>query len=750
MATVDRVRSWRRSSTPTHANELTPLLDAYRAVRPKARLDNIIAAYDLAAEAHREQNRSSGEKYINHPLAVARIVSDIGLDEASVVAALIHDVVEDTHVSLAEVEQRFGADVAMLVDGVTKIDRISFDSKEEQQAATMRKMLVAMARDTRVLLIKLADRLHNMRTIAGVSSEKQERKASETLDIYAPLANRLGMQQIRQELEDLSFAAMYPKRYAELDHMVAVRTPERDLYVARLVADVKSKLAEVDIDASITGRSKNLWSIWEKMQIKGRAFTEIFDLVALRVVVRTQRDCYAALGTIHLAYQPVVGRFKDYIALPKYNLYRSLHTTIMGPDGRAIEVQIRTVEMHEVAENGVAAHWSYKSGSGQDELAWLSRLADRPVDGSDPSEFLDEIKRDLDQGEISVFTPKGQAVSLPTGSTPVDFAYAVHTEVGHSCIGARVNGDLVRLDTKLEAGQTVQIVLRQVDSGGPNKEWLEFVASTRARHKIRQWFSRERKSDLLETGREEMSIALRGAGLPVQRLLEGPQLVAEATALGFSDTDALLIAVGDDHVDAGVVVEQLLVGLQSGNQDELLSSTVGPSGRLRNNKSEVGIHVEGFDGVMVRLSRCCTPVPGDEIIGFLTRGRGISVHRTDCANAESLEQVQTIRLVDVEWDEQRARSRFVASIEVQAYDRTGLLRDVADALSQNDLNIVSSSTTTGVDRICKMRFDIEMGDPAHIQATLRNVRGLDGVFDAYRHVPGTPNGSGRVMAADGA
>jgi GTP diphosphokinase / guanosine-3',5'-bis(diphosphate) 3'-diphosphatase len=750
MATVDRVRSWRRSSTPTHANELTPLLDAYRAMRPKARLDNIIAAYDLAAEAHREQNRSSGEKYINHPLAVARIVSDIGLDEASVVAALIHDVVEDTHVSLAEVEERFGADVAMLVDGVTKIDRISFDSKEEQQAATMRKMLVAMARDTRVLLIKLADRLHNMRTIAGVSSEKQERKASETLDIYAPLANRLGMQQIRQELEDLSFAAMYPKRYAELDHMVAVRTPERDLYVARLVADVKSKLAGVDIDASITGRSKNLWSIWEKMQIKGRAFTEIFDLVALRVVVRTQRDCYAALGTIHLAYQPVIGRFKDYIALPKYNLYRSLHTTIMGPDGRAIEVQIRTVEMHEVAENGVAAHWSYKSGSAQDELAWLSRLADRPVEGSDPSEFLDEIKRDLDQGEISVFTPKGQAVSLPTGSTPVDFAYAVHTEVGHSCIGARVNGDLVRLDTKLEAGQTVQIVLRQVDSGGPNKEWLEFVASTRARHKIRQWFSRERKSDLLEQGREEMSIALRGAGLPVQRLLEGPQLVAEATALGFSDTDALLVAVGDDQVDAGVVVEQLLVGLQSGNQDELLSSTVAPSGRLRNNKSEVGIHVEGFDGVMVRLSRCCTPVPGDEIIGFLTRGRGISVHRTDCANAESLEQVQTIRLVDVEWDEQRARSRFVASIEVQAYDRTGLLRDVADALSQNDLNIVSSSTTTGVDRICKMRFDIEMGDPAHIQATLRNVRGLDGVFDAYRHVPGTPNGSGRVLAADGA
>lgn len=746
MATVDRVRPWRRS--PVHPVELVPLLDAYRATRPKVRVDNIVAAYELAADAHREQNRSSGEKYINHPLAVARIVSDIGLDEASVVAALIHDVVEDTHVSLAEVEERFGADVAMLVDGVTKIDRLSFDSREEQQAATMRKMLVAMARDTRVLLIKLADRLHNLRTIAGVPADKQANKAAETLEIYAPLANRLGMQQIRQELEDLSFAAMYPKRYAELDHMVAVRTPERDLYVARLVADVKSKLAEVDIDASLTGRSKNLWSIWEKMQIKGRAFNEIFDLVALRVVVRTQRDCYAALGTIHLAYQPVTGRFKDYIALPKYNLYRSLHTTIVGPDGRAIEVQIRTVEMHEVAENGVAAHWSYKAGSAQDELAWLSRLVDRPVDGGDPSEFLDEIKRDLDQGEITVFTPKGQPVSLPTGSTPVDFAYAVHTEVGHACIGARVNGDLVRLDTKLEPGQTCQIVLRQVDSGGPNLEWLDFVASSRARHKIRQWFSRERRSDLLEHGREELSAVMRTAGLPVQRMLEGPQLLAEATALGYADTDALLTAIGEERIESSIILEQLMVGLQSGDQIELLSSTTGPSGRLRRNQSEVGIHVEGFDGVMVRLSRCCTPVPGDEIIGFLTRGRGISVHRTDCANAESLEQVQTIRLVDVEWDEQQARSRFVVSIEVQAYDRAGLLRDVCDVLSQNDLNIVGSTTTTGVDRICKMRFDIEMADASHLQSTLRNVNGLNGVFDAYRSVPGNL-GPSRVLTADG-
>ncbi len=747
MAPGDRVWTWRRSA-PTRHSDLAPLLDAYRSRRPRARLENITAAYELAADAHSEQSRSSGEKYINHPLAVARIVVAMGLDEESVVAALIHDVVEDTNVSLAEVEQRFGADVAMLVDGVTKIDRISFDSKEEQQAATMRKMLVAMARDTRVLLIKLADRLHNMRTIAGVSAEKQAKKAAETLDIYAPLANRLGMQQVRQELEDLSFAAMYPKRYAELDHMVAVRTPERDVQVARLVADIKVKLAEVGIDAAITGRTKNLWSIWEKMQIKGRAFTEIFDLVALRVVVRAETDCYAALGTIHQTYQPVPGRFKDYIALPKYNLYRSLHTTIIGPDGRAIEVQIRTAAMHEVAENGVAAHWSYKNGSAQDELAWLSRLADRPVNGSDPGEFLDEIKRDLGQGEITVFTPKGQACNLPAGSTPIDFAYAVHTEVGHACIGARVNGDLVTLKTVLETGQTCEIVLRKVDVGGPSAEWLTFVASSRARHKIRQWFSRERRSDLIEHGRDELSDAVRAAGLPVQEILEDPLLLIHANRLGFVDIDTMLGALGSGHLEANAVIEPLLTDLRSGAMSNVLSSTLRRGSRQRREPSEVGLHVEGFDGVVVRLSRCCTPVPGDDIIGFLTRGRGISVHRTDCNNAGSLESVQNIRMVDVEWDEQQARSRFVASIDVFAYDRTGLLRDVADALSQHDLNILSCSTQTGVDRITRMRFEIEVADPAHLEATLREVSALDDVYDAFRSVPGTAPGSTKVPVAD--
>ena len=747
MATGDRVWAWRRSA-PTRHLELAPLLDAYRSRRPRARLDNITAAYELAADAHSEQSRSSGEKYINHPLAVARIVVDMGLDEESVVAALIHDVVEDTNVSLDEVERRFGADVAMIVDGVTKIDRLSFDSKEEQQAATMRKMLVAMARDTRVLLLKLADRLHNMRTIAGVSAEKQAKKAAETLDIYAPLANRLGMQQVRQELEDLSFAALYPKRYAELDHMVAMRTPEREVQVARLVADLKAKLAVVGIDATITGRTKNLWSIWEKMQIKGRAFVDIFDLLALRVVVRTETDCYAALGTIHQTYQPVAGRFKDYIALPKHNLYRSLHSTIIGPEGRPIEVQIRTAAMHEVAENGVAAHWSYKNGSAQDDLSWLSRLADRPVNGSDPREFLDEIKRDLGQGEITVFTPKGQAVNLPAGSTPVDFAYAVHTEVGHACIGARVNGDLVKLNAVLETGQMCEVVLRKVDVGGPSADWLTFVASTRARHKIRQWFSRERRSDLIEHGRDDLSDALRAAGLPVQEILEDPLLTAEATSLGFADIDALLGAIGGGDMAVDAVMEPLLAGLRSGATSDLLSSTLRRGSRQRREPSEVGIHVEGFDGVMVRLSRCCTPVPGDDIIGFLTRGRGISVHRTDCNNAGSLEAVQNIRLVDVEWDGQQARSRFVASIDVYAYDRTGLLRDVADALSQHDLNILSCSTQTGVDRITRMRFEIEVADPAHLEATLREVSGLDDVYDAFRSVPGTTPGSTKVPVAD--
>ncbi len=455
MAAVDRVLPWRRHQNVT-ADELTPLLSAYRRRHPKAPVAMINRAYETAKEAHRHQSRGSGESYINHPLAVARIVADIGLDEISLAAALLHDAVEDTEITVADVEAAFGAEVAAIVDGVTKLERLQFDSKEAQQAATMRKMLVAMARDLRVLIIKLADRLHNMRTIAAMPSDKQRRIAQETLDIYAPLAHRLGMQELKQQLEDLSFASLYPKRFAELDHLVSTRTPEREVYLAKAIAEVGGRLNELNIEAEVTGRGKHLWSIYEKMMQKGREFDDIFDLVAIRVIVDSVKDCYAALGCIHGRYKPVVGRFKDYIAMPKFNLYQSLHTTVIGPGGKVVEVQIRSREMHQRAEWGVAAHWSYKGDGSSSDIDWLNRIIDWQADISDPAAFMENLKTDLEQDEVFVFTPKGRVIPLPVGSTSIDFAYAVHTDVGHACIGAKVNGRLVTLGTTLHSGDTVR------------------------------------------------------------------------------------------------------------------------------------------------------------------------------------------------------------------------------------------------------------------------------------------------------
>ncbi|MEJ7800525.1 MAG: bifunctional (p)ppGpp synthetase/guanosine-3',5'-bis(diphosphate) 3'-pyrophosphohydrolase, partial [Ilumatobacter sp.] len=472
----------------------------------------------MAAEAHRSQTRSSGESYINHPLAVAKIVADIGLDETSIVAALLHDAVEDTEIILSDVEEHFGSEVAWIVDGVTKLERIRFDSREAQQAATMRKMLVAMARDLRVLVIKLADRLHNMRTLGGVAPEKQQRVAQETIDIYAPLAHRLGIQEIKQELEDLSFAALHPKRYAELDHLVATRTPERDVYLAQAVSELRTRLRELGIDAEITGRGKHLWSIYEKMVVKDREFDEIFDIVAVRVIVDSIKDCYAALGSIHGRWRPVVGRFKDYIAMPKFNLYQSLHTTVIGPEGRPIEVQIRTREMHQRAELGVAAHWAYKGDGNANDIDWLNRIIDWQAEVSDPAQFMQNLKTDLEHDEVFVFTPKGKVITLPIGSTPVDFAYGVHTEVGHRCIGAKVNNRLISLDEVLTSGDTCEIFTSKVETAGPSQDWLGFVASHRAQNKIRQWFSRERRDDMIAQGREDLTDEFRREGLPVQKI----------------------------------------------------------------------------------------------------------------------------------------------------------------------------------------------------------------------------------------
>jgi guanosine-3',5'-bis(diphosphate) 3'-pyrophosphohydrolase len=731
MATVDRVLPWRRGAVPAEA--IAPLLAAYRQRHPKASTAMISRAFAEAANAHAGQVRNSGEPYIEHPLSVAMIVAELGLDDVSIAAALLHDAVEDTRLSIDDLRSSFGNEVADIVDGVTKLERIRFDSKEAQQAASMRKMLVAMAKDLRVLLIKLADRLHNMRTIAAMPTFKQERTAQETLDIYAPLAHRLGMQDLKQQLEDLAFASLYPKRYAEIEQMVSTRSPERDIYLAQVQAAVRERLNELKITGEVTGRPKHLWSIYEKMVVKGKEFGEIFDLVGIRVVVDRVEDCYAALGSIHATWKPVQGRIKDYIAMPKFNLYQSLHTTVVGPQGKPVEFQIRTREMHTRAELGVAAHYAYKDGdlTGAD-IAWLNRIVDWQSETGDPNEFMETLRVDLEQDEVFVFTPKGKVITLPDGSTPIDFAYAIHTDVGHACIGARVNGRLQPLDSKLQSGDTVEIFTSKVDHA-PSRDWLNIAVSPRARNKIRQWFSRERREDALETGKDELNRALRREGLPVQKLLSGPVLHDVARAMSYADLDALYVGIGENHVSGQSVAQRVARELRSGEGEEQLPITARAP---RRRKPTSGVHVEGLDDVMVRLSRCCTPVPGDEIMGFVTRGRGVSVHRADCANAVSLAAEQGDRLIDVEWDENQGNDTFVVSIEVRALDRARLLRDVSSTLADHHVNILACATQTGTDRISRMRFDFELADPSHLDSLLGVVRRIESVYDAYRLLPG--------------
>jgi len=549
MSATSRVLPWRRNQSVV-VEELVPLLSAYRSRHPKGSVDQITAAYEMARAAHQHQSRMSGEGYISHPIAVARIVAEIGLDDVSLIAALLHDAVEDTEITLADVESSFGVEVAGIVDGLTKLERLQFDSREAQQAATMRKLLVAMAKDMRVLIIKLADRLHNMRTIASAPLDKQRRVAQETLDIYAPLAHRLGMQEVKQQLEDLSFAALYPKRYAELDHLVSTRAPERDIFLAKALGQVGVWLKEVQIEAELTSRGKHLWSLYEKMVQKGRGFDEIFDLMAIRIVVDSVKDCYGVLGCIHGHWKPVVGRFKDYIAMPKFNLYQSLHTTVIGPSGKAIEVQIRSRDMHQRAEWGVASHWSYKDGVPSTDVDWLNRIIDWQDEVSDPRQFLESLKSDLDQDEIFAFTPKGRVIALPVKATPVDFAYAVHTEIGHSCMGARVNGRLVPLDTVLNSGDTVEILTSTAESAEPSEEWMNFVASPKAKSKIKQWVSRERIDDLVENGHDDLVEALRREGVPVQKVLDSEIFTQEIESMNYVDAPALFLAISEGHVQA--------------------------------------------------------------------------------------------------------------------------------------------------------------------------------------------------------
>ncbi|MDP8976717.1 MAG: bifunctional (p)ppGpp synthetase/guanosine-3',5'-bis(diphosphate) 3'-pyrophosphohydrolase [Actinomycetota bacterium] len=728
-----RVAPWRPELEPG-----TPgtggVVSAYLSLHPGADPGLIERAFEIAREAHKDQRRKSGEAYIHHPLAVATVVAELGLDDVTIAAALLHDAVEDTGVSVDDLTADFGPAVAAIVDGVTKLERVRFDSKEAQQAASMRKMLVAMAKDWRVLIIKLADRLHNMRTLAAMPEHKQQRTARETLDIYAPLAHRLGIQEVKWQLEDLSFATLHPKRYAEIEQMVAQRAPERDLYLAQVLDEVRDRLAELRIEGEVTGRPKHLWSIYEKMVVKRKEFDEIFDLVGMRVLVESVKDCYAALGSLHSTWNPVQGRFKDYIAMPKFNLYQSLHTTVVGPRGKTLEVQIRTREMHHRAEYGIAAHWSYKQKASTADIAWLNRIVDWQQETADPAEFLETLKLDLEQDEVFVFTPKGDVVTLPMGATPVDFAYSIHTEVGHRCIGTRVNGRLSPLDSKLQSGDTVEVFTSKVPSAGPSRDWLRIAVTPRAKNKIRQWFSRERREDAIEAGRDELTKAFRREGLPAQKLSTSPVLAKVAEAMNYVDGEAFHAAIGEGHVSAKAVAQRVARELRGGDHEEQLPSTARRPRRSRGTQG-VGVHVEGLDDLMVRLSRCCTPVPGDEIIGFVTRGRGVSVHRSDCANASSLSAGDAERLIEVEWDRAPA-GMFVASIEVKALDRERLLADVTASVSEHHLNILTSSSQTGADRVSRMRFEFELADPAHLESLLDSIKGIDSVYDVYRVLPG--------------
>ncbi len=737
-ATVERVLPWRRQGPPT-PDFLGPLLAAYRERHPKGDSSLIVKAYETAEKAHEGQFRRSGEAFISHPVAVATVLAGLGMDDVTLAAALLHDSVEDTAVSLEEIEAGFGPMVAQIVDGVTKLERVSFDSRAAAQAATMRKMLVAMAKDPRVLLIKLGDRLHNMRTVGAMPEASQKRTAQETLDVYAPLAHRFGISDIKWQLEDLSFATLHPRRYAEIEQMVAARAPERDVYLAQVIEQVQERLLAARIEAQVTGRPKHLYSIYEKMVLKNKEFDEIYDLVGVRVIVSSVKDCWAALGAIHGTWAPIQGRFKDYINTPKFNLYQSLHTTVVSAQGKPLEVQIRTQEMHSRAERGIAAHWGYKENASTADVAWLQRIVDWSAESTDPAEFLESLKLDLETDEVFVFTPKGDVVALPVGATPVDFAYSIHTEVGHRCIGAKLNGRLVPLDSKLTSGDSVEIFTSKVPSAGPSRDWLDIVVTPRARNKIRQWFSRERREDAMETGREELVKALRKEGLPLQKLMGSEPLHKISEAMHYADLDGLYAAIGEGHVSGQSVAQRLARELRGGDQDVQLPTTVRQPRRAAS-KQGIGLHVEGLDDVMVRLARCCTPVPGDEIIGFVTRGRGVSVHRSDCANAASLAAGEVGRLIEVEWDRDRPGS-FLAALEIKALDRSRLGVDVWKVLSDHHLNILRSESHTGADRVSKMRFEFELADPAHLESVLSALKRIDSVYDAYRALPGAGNGA---------
>lgn len=732
---------------------LLPILSICRQHHPDEDMEILSRAYARAVRQHSSQRRKSGEPYIIHPIAVAQILADLGMGPLVVAAGLLHDTVEDTDYTLDECRAEFGDTVTGLVDGVTKLTKMDYG--DSAQAETIRKMVVAMSRDVRVLVVKLADRVHNARTWRYVKPSSAQKKARETLDVYAPLANRLGMNAIKTELEELSFKVLYPKIYNEIVMLVAHRAGQREVYLKQIVAEIHDDLKDLHIEAYVTGRPKDYFSIYQKMIVRGHDFSDIYDLVGVRIIVDTIQDCYAVLGAVHARWSPVPGRFKDYIAMPKLNMYQSLHTTVVGPGGKPVEIQIRTWDMHRRAEFGIAAHWKYKANgqagralstpdktdrqrgenqelSESDNLAWIQQLADWTSETPDSNEFLGSLKEDLGAAEVYVFTPKGKIVSLPADATPVDFAYAVHTEVGHRTMGARVNGRLVPLDTKLENGDTVEVLTSKSDTAGPSRDWLSFVKSPKARNKIRQWFSKERRSEAIEEGRDELTRAMRKRNLPVQALLTPEAMVGVADDVNMPNAEAVFAAIGEGQISTQNVISHLVKDAGANEVNEEAEEEVLPlraSKRKRDNGTP-GISVKGVSDVWVKLARCCMPVPGDSIIGFITRNEGVSVHRVDCLNMINLQRKEPERVVEVEWTS--AKGLFMVKIQVEALDRPHLLSDVTRVLSDHGVNILSGSIATGSDRVATSQFSFEMADPQHLNTLLSAVRKIDGVFDVYR------------------
>ena len=725
----------------SRADRSTRSIDAViktvRSHHPKGDFPLIERAYATADRAHAGQKRKSGEPYITHPVAVAQILADLGIGSKTIAAALLHDTVEDTAYELDQLRADFGDEIAMLVDGVTKLDKLKYG--DSAQAETVRKMVVAMSKDIRVLVIKLADRLHNARTWGFVPEESARRKAQETLEIYAPLAHRLGIQTIKWELEDLSFAVLYPKLYVEIESLVRNRTPEREEYVQQVIDSINEDLRASRIKGQVVGRPKQYYSIYQKMVVRGREFDEIYDLVGIRVLVNNIRDCYAVLGSIHARWNPIPGRFKDYIATPKFNLYQSLHTTVIGPKGRAVEIQIRTHEMHQRAEFGVAAHWKYKERmagrqvddrTNDNEMAWLAHITDWQSETADPGEFLDNLRFEIGAKEVYVFTPQGKVIGLPAGATPVDFAYAVHTEIGHRTMGAKVNGRLVPLESSLSSGDVVEIFTSKNPDAGPSHDWLNFVRSPRARNKIRGWFTKERREEALEQGKDAIARAMRKQNLPLQKLMSQDAVSEVAAQMRYETVDALYAAVGEGHVSTQSVIEKVVASLQTDADDDADLPFVSKGRPRQLRSSDSGVLVRGAPDILVKLAKCCTPVPGDDIVGFVTRGAGVSVHREDCTNMAAL-RTEPDRMIDVEWAP-TSSSLFLVQIQVEALDRSGLLSDITRVLSENHVNILSANVSTSSDRLAISRYVFEMGDTVHLDRLLNAVRRIDAVYDVYR------------------